>query len=825
MELAAALGDVVAAPSRATGGHAVGLGWARDRGAGLGDRRRRRGHAAVTGTGPTLEDRPVGSSRGAAARPGRRAPWRRARVPVVLQASRAECGVACLAMMLDHRGHSASLHDVRAACPVGRDGISAGAMVRAARHLGMTASGHPATPDVLAQVELPVIAHWEGNHFVVVERFTARRARVVDPQLGRRRLPRTQFDASLGKAVLQVRRGEGFTPNAERSESFGRRYLRSLLALPGTGRLLAQVLLVTVLTQLLVVAMPVATKIVVDDVARLDASSLIPLLGAGIAVAAVAQLVTGLVRSALLVRLQGRLDTHALLGFTAHLLRLPLRYFEHRSTGDIVTRFGTIALLRDLMTSQTLSAVLDAVLVLTYLAILFVVDLTIGLAVLAVIVAVIVLLWSTTGRVRERMALDLSSQSEAQGYLVELLEGIATLKAAAAEDRAMSRITGLLTQWITVTLRRSYLAAVIDAVTTALRFLTPLLVLWLCIQRVAAGTLSAGTMLAVTWLAAAIVTPLASVAANGQRLQLAGAQLHRLGDVLDTPPEPVPDQPSEGFRSRGQVSLNAVGFRYDPYSPPVLHEITLTVEPGQRIAIVGSTGSGKTTLGMLLLGLYPATSGQVSIDGHPIDSLDPQTLRAQFGVVLQDPFLFSGTIAENIALHDPAMARADIERAARAACLHDEIMAMPGGYATHLSQRGAGLSGGQRQRLALARALAQRPAVLLLDEATSNLDARTERRVHDHLAVEPCSQIIVAHRLSTVRDADQIVVLAHGRIAETGTHSELLARGGPYAELVAAQLDTTSRNGHVPGASDQVAGESVAPDSLESGTHDYTQGR
>jgi ATP-binding cassette subfamily B protein len=783
----------------------------------------------VTGAGSTVDDRPAGKlrrSRRATAGSGQRRLWQRVRVPVVLQASRAECGVACLGMLLAYRAHRASLHDVRAACPVGRDGISAGAMVRAARHLGMTASGHPATPEVLAQVEMPVIAHWEGNHFVVVERLTARSARVVDPQLGRRRLPRAQFDASVGKAVLQVRRGESFIPGAARPESFGRRYLRSLLALPGTGRLLAQVLLVTVLTQLLVVIMPLATKIVVDDRAQLDAASLVPLLGAGIAVAAIAQLVTGLVRSALLVRLQGRLDTHALLGFTAHLLRLPLRYFEHRMTGDIVTRFGTIALLRDLMTSQTLSAVLDAVLVLTYLGILFFIDLTIGLAVLAVIATVLGLLWSTTSRVRERMALDLSSQSEAQGYLVELLEGIATLKAAAAEDRAMSRITGLLTQWITVTLRRSYLAAVIDAATTALRFLTPLLVLWLCIQRVTAGTLSAGTMLAVTWLAAAIVTPLASVAANGQRLQLAGAQLHRLGDVLDTPPEPVPAGPGEQFRPRGQVTLEDVGFRYDPYSPPVLHEISLTVEPGQRIAVVGSTGSGKTTLGMLLLGLYSPTTGRIIVDGHPADTLNPRTLRSQFGVVLQDPFLFSGTVAENIALHDPAMPRADIERAATAACLHEEIMAMPSGYATHLSQRGAGLSGGQRQRLALARALAQHPTVLLLDEATSNLDAHTERRVHDNLATQPCSQIIIAHRLSTIRDADRIIVLARGRIAETGTHQELLARGGSYAELVAAQLDITDHNGTTTPAADAPAFRRAGtPEPLESGNHDNSRRR
>jgi ATP-binding cassette, subfamily B, bacterial len=722
------------------------------------------------------------------------------RVPVVLQAGRAECGVACLAMVLNHHGHAISPQEVRRLCPVGRDGTSAAGLVRAAKQLGMRAAGYPAVPAVFDQVPLPVIAHWEDDHFVVVEQVSDRAVDLVDPRLGRRRLSPAEFYAGLGKVVLSIRPADGAKPGGRRAEPFWRRYLRSLLALPGTRGLLAQVLLVSLIAQALVVTMPLATKLVIDETATLRDSSLMTLLGLGVLVVGVAQLVTGLLRSALLVGLQGRLDTQALLGFSAHLLRLPMRFFEQRSTGDLVTRFGSIALLRELMTGQTLGSLLDAVLVLTYLGLLFFVDLTVAFAVLAVAAAVVVLLWSTTRVVRERMALDLATQSEAQGYLVEMLEGMSTVKAAAAEDRAMSRLSTLLFNWTSVTLRRGYLASVIDAITSALRFVTPLMVLWLCLTRVLGGTMTPGTMLAVTWLASAILTPLASVAVNGQRLQLAGAQLQRLADVLDTPTEPrsQPLGDTTRFGLRGAIELDRVGFEYDPYSPTVLHDVSVNIQAGQRVAVVGSTGSGKTTLGMLLLGLYTPTTGTIRFDDHDAGTLDPRALRGQIGVVLQEPFVFSGTIRDNITLHDPSIPDDEIERAARLAGLHDEITAMPQRYATRLAQRGTGLSGGQRQRLALARALVRRPAVLLLDEATSHLDAVTEAQVHRNLADQHCTQIVIAHRLSTVRDADQILVLHNGRLVEIGTHDDLITRDGHYTALVTAQLDQPAAAPKVP---------------------------
>ncbi len=728
-----------------------------------------------------------------------RSNWRR-RVPVMLQMSEVECGAACLAMVLSYHGRETGISELREVCAVGRDGVTAQSLANVARDCGLRARGYSIEPPDFKLIPLPAVVHWEFNHFIVVERWTPRSILIIDPASGRRRLTAEEFSAGFTGVVLTFEPGAQFARRraANRISKLG--FLRYMMGTRGVRALLAQILLMSLLLQLLGLALPVFTKVLVDHVIPFQMSSVMTVLGLGMVMWVLTQTVAGYLRASLLVYLQAQLDSRLMLDFFEHLLALPFRFFQQRTSGDLLMRLGSNMVLREALTTQTMSGILDGSLVIMYLAVLLAWTPAFGLLVLGIGMLQVVLLLATTRRVQQVMERDLRAQVESQSYLIEALAGIATLKAAGAEERALEHWSNLFFNQLNVSLERNRLSIIIETGMTMLRTFSPLVLLWFGARRVLDGAMSLGTMLAINALAAAFLTPLSSLLTGGQRLQLVGAHLDRIRDVLEAEPEQDAKSVQHASQLKGKIELRGVNFRYNPSAPLVLKDISLTIEPGQKIALVGRTGSGKSTLAMLLLGLHKPVSGEVFYDGAPLEELNYRTLRSQFGVVLQESFLFSGSIRQNIAFNDPALTLEQVTQAARLAAIHDEITQMPLGYETLIAEGGTALSGGQRQRLSIARALAHTPSILLLDEATSHLDVMTENQVDLNLSKLSCTRIVMAHRLSTIRNANLILVLDQGGIVESGTHAELLAQSGHYAKLIQSQLGSESDKIIVPSA-------------------------
>jgi ATP-binding cassette subfamily B protein len=708
---------------------------------------------------------------------------RRRRVPLVAQMELGDCGAACLGMVLAYHGRVVPLEELRVETATDRDGVDAIGILEAARRYGLSARGVAADVDSLAHLPRGSILHWGFDHFVVFERAHARGVDIVDPALGRRRVPMDTFRRWFTGVALVFEPTEDFS--IRRPESPGTwRYLRPLL---GESRSLGRVLAASVVIRLLAVAFPVLTGLVVDEIAPRNDRHVLTVVAVAMAAVILYQLLASVVRAQLLLQLRTHLDVRLTTAFVEHLVRLPYAFFLRRSAGDLMMRMQSNSEVREILTTGALAAVLDGTLATGYLVALFVVDVSLGAVVLALgglQVAVLVICWRRHQRL---MAESLEVESRSQSYTYELLAGIETLKAMGAETRATERWQGLFADEINATLARGRLTAWIEALTGTLEIGSPLVILVVGAFRVLDGDLSLGGMLAATALAVGFLEPLAALVEGALPMAVTRSFMERINDVLDTPGEQsgraVPPAP----RLTGHVVAENVSFAYSPRTPPVVVDVSLEVRPGRQLGIVGRSGAGKSTLAHLLLGLYTPTSGRILFDGLDLTTLEVRSVRRQLGIVTQRPYLFGASIADNIAFNAPGAGLDEIMEAARLACIHDDIIALPMGYATLLGDAGSTLSGGQQQRIALARALVHRPAVLLLDEATSDLDSVTERRIFEQLTGLACTTIVIAHRLSTIRHADSILVMEAGRIAERGTHADLVALGGTYSELVAAQ--------------------------------------
>lgn len=716
---------------------------------------------------------------------------RRKRVPELIQLSEVECGLACLAMILSYYGRKTSLTELRARYGIGRDGLSALAIVRAARHFGMRVRAISLQQNDFRHIKLPVIVHWEFKHFLVVERWTRKRVDVVDPARGRCRLAHDEFDAGFTGVVIILEPGAAFERQPGPSRRAFRAYVQQYIQQAPVTFL--QLLGASLLLLAIGLTIPFVTKVVVDQILPYKMDNVMAVLGIGILAVCLAYAVATLLREWLLVYLRARIDIHMMLDFVERLLALPYSFFQQRSTGDLLSRMSSNTLIRETLSNQLLSTLLDSGLVVFYLGILVWQSPPFGVLTLVIGLLQVLLLRISNRPIRNLASQELAAFGKAQGYLAEALAGIATLKASGAEQHAFERWSNLYFTHLNIALRHNYLSASMTTILTALRPLAQLALLWVGATQVLNGSISLGTMVALNALAAEFFAPLASLVGSGQQLQLVGAHLDRIADVTEAGSEQQGQAVQMPPQLTGHIRLEHVCFRYAPDAPDVLRQLDLTIEAGQKLAIVGPSGSGKSTLGKLLLGLYIPPEGSIFYDGIPLQHLNLQEVRRQFGVVLQESVLFSGSILSNIALNNPTMDRDQVLEAANVAAIDEDIRCMPMGYDTFVSEGGSALSGGQRQRLSIARAIAHKPTILLLDEATSHLDVVTEQRVAEQLQTLACTQIIIAHRLSTIRNADVILVLDQGAIVEKGSHHELLRRNGYYASLMQRQLESAEK--------------------------------
>lgn len=709
---------------------------------------------------------------------------RRARVPYVQQLEASDCGAACLAMVLGYLGHHAPLSNVREALSVTASGLDARAILQGARQFGLHGDGVKIEVEDLSFLPSGSILHWSFGHWIVFERVDRRGVRVVDPAGGRRLLPFELFRSKFTGVALVFRPTAEFRPRKEERPGVGP-YIARLFR---DRQLLVSVLLMTALLQLFGMVLPAATGLIVDRIVPHRDLSLLTLVTIGGVGVVVFGLASSLLRTFSLVRLRVLLDFDLATNFVEHLTSLPYAFFASRQTGDLMMRVNSNAQIREFLTSTVISALLDSVLALGYLAVICLLSPLMAAVVLGLGAARLVVLLTVRRHLTESMAAQLDAGARSQGYLAEMIAGIDTLKAAGRERTAVARWVRMYTAELEEVAHRSRIDGTAQSVLGSLDSLSPLAILGVGSSLAMSGSLSVGTMLALVALGGAFLTPLSALVGAGAQLSLLRAYVERVEDVVQCEPEHNDDHPRLQIRPLGEVTVRDVSFRYGVDQPLVLQGINLEVKKGQTVAIVGESGSGKTTLAKLLLGLYLPTDGEISFDGQKIRDLDLTTLRSRLGVVSQHPYLFAGSVRDNIALGDETVPLSRVVSAARIARIHDDVMRLPMGYESQLPDRGASLSGGQRQRIALARAILSRPSILLLDEATSALDSQTERSVTNAVAELQCTRIVIAHRMSTIAKADLILVLRNGRIVERGRHEDLLQTGDVYRNLVGDQV-------------------------------------
>jgi ABC-type bacteriocin/lantibiotic exporter with double-glycine peptidase domain len=701
------------------------------------------------------------------------------RVPYVPQMEVAECGAACLAMILAAHGHHIAMIEARDACNVSRDGATAYSLARAAQARGLDVVAlRLDSADDLGEVSCPAVVHLATNHFVVLERCARGRAYVVDPAAGRRRMPIAELFAAASPVVMTFAPGPDFVRRAA-SRSSRDTYLKVLGHYAPT---LGLVFAACVAVELLNLVFPAAGQVLIDFVIRPRQDDWIWVLAAVLALATVLRLAMLWLRDRVTHVLNHLLDVGFLTRFVDRLFRLPLSFFQSRTTGDVMDRLGSSLELRVYCT-RMISGALNAIVLIVFGAVLLAYDPRLGAIVAALSLARVVVLGLLQRRSTEAALVEQTHRGRESSTLVEAFGSPELTKLSPVRRHLIDRYTDRLHARLSAEMERRRITEGVSQLTIVLDGVMHALVIWIGGTQFFAGRITLGVYAAFLTLNSMLLRPLEGVLFTLVQLGRLRGILARADDVFETGLEVSGDETPRTIA--GGIRLESVCFRYGQQSPTVVDNVSLEIAPGERIAIVGRSGMGKSTLARLIAGLIEPTEGVVVVDGVPLPRWERSVFRRHLGVVLQETFLFDDTVRNNLALKDPDAPFEAIKQAAILAHIHDFIEALPDGYDTMIGQHGHRLSGGQRQRFAIARAIVGSPRILVLDEATSSLDLPLEARVYQSLGSLDCTRIVVAHRLATVRDADRILVVHDGRIVEEGTYQELVQGSGIFRQMVA----------------------------------------
>jgi len=714
-------------------------------------------------------------------------PGKRVKTPTVLQLEAVECGAASLAMILGYHGRIEPLAKLRQNCGVSRDGSKAANVLRAARRYGLESNGIKASVDALRNLEMPCILFWEFNHFVVLEGFKKDRVYINDPAMGHRIIPLQDFERSFTGVALAMQPGDEFEKGGKRPSLIGAVAER----LAGSALPIAFCIFIGFLMVLPGILFPVLMQVFLDEIileGRADwARPVMMAMGSAI----ILGLGLKYLQMHSLRRLRLNLTIKLSSQFFWHLLQLPNDFYVQRFAGEVANRSRLNEELATDISGRLAQTAIDVVMACLYLTVMLYYDVLLtAVGLVVALLNFLILRWISSSRIEASMRV-LQEFGKAHGTAMAGLKGMETIKASGLESGFYEKWSGYYSKAINAQQNLQVSNVLLSTMPSLLSALATVLVIIVGGFRVIDGFMTIGMLVAFQSLMNSFLAPVENLLDLGSVTQEMRGDLDRIDDVLKYPfdrntreSSPSDEDSGDDVFLVGDIRLENVTFGYNPLEPPLLEDMNLHIRPGDRVALVGGSGSGKSTLAKLISGELVPWSGEIYFDDVPLSRLPRNQFVNSFSFISQEILLFSGTVRDNLTLWDSTVSEADLLQACEDAAILDTITALPGGFDAELIEGGNNLSGGQRQRLEIARTLVPNPTILILDEATSALDTETERVVLDRMRMRGCSSIFVSHRLSTIRDCTEIIVLEHGKVVERGNHDDLWNAGGAYAKLL-----------------------------------------